>query len=83
VKGLTSTLLEGCRYCGVNIGYVVLLEVKSCYGCKFMGAREWTIFKLSCLSAERALCRVFSIYMWVDHYVKHLSRTLVERNTTG
>jgi hypothetical protein len=40
-----------------------------------MGAREWTVFKLNCLSAERALCRVFSIYMWVNHYIRHLLRT--------
>jgi hypothetical protein len=40
-----------------------------------MGAREWTVFELNCLSAERALCRVFSIYMWMDHYIRHLLKT--------
>ena len=72
-------LLECCRYCGCIVGgekriycYVGRLEL---LGCTFMGAREWTVFELNCLSAERALCRVFSIYMWMDHYIKHLLRT--------
>jgi hypothetical protein len=75
----TSTLLESYRYCGciVRSEYRIYYYVGSlnCYGCTFMVAKEWTIFKLNCLSAERALCRVFSIYMWVDHYIKHLLRT--------